>query len=284
MCKSDRVPLCIQYYSCLTTPVLFAASILFNGCGGGTPAPTITSVAVSCASSSVLTGQTTSCSAALTGTGSYSSTVSWAVSPASMGTVNGSGVFTPSSVGTATITATSTQDSTKSGSKDIAVGSITSITVTCSPTTILTIQTAQCAASVVGAGTYSNSVSWSATGGTITSAGVFTPSTTGTARITATSTQDSTKSGSTDVGVGTITGIAVTCSPKSILTTQTSQCTASVTGTGTYSNLVTWSATDGTITSSGLFSPSSAGTASITATSVKDPTQSGSAPKPLPLG
>jgi hypothetical protein len=54
---------------------------------------------------------------------------------------------------------------------------------------------------VSGTGSYSSAVSWSATGGTVTSAGVFTPSGTGTAAITATSTQDTTKSGSSSVVV-----------------------------------------------------------------------------------
>jgi hypothetical protein len=58
---------------------------------------------------------------------------------------------------------------------------------------------------VNGTGSYSSAVTWSATGGSITTAGLFTPSGTGTANITATSTQDSTKSGSTSVVVSVIT-------------------------------------------------------------------------------
>jgi hypothetical protein len=98
------------------------------GCGGGggnggtSPAtPTITSVTVSCSPSSIHTNQTSACTPTVNGTGSFNSSVTWSVSPTSIGTVSGSGVFTPASVGTATITATSTQDSTKSGSATVTV-------------------------------------------------------------------------------------------------------------------------------------------------------------------
>ena len=78
---------------------------------------------------------------------------------------------------------------------------ITSVSATCSPASINTAQTSTCSATVTGTGSYSSAVTWTATGGTITSAGVFTPSATGTATITATSTQDSTKSGNASVTV-----------------------------------------------------------------------------------
>lgn len=86
--------------------------------------------------------------------------------------------------------------------------------------------------------------------------------------------------GSTGTGGGstsTISSASVSCTPTSITTTQTSTCTATVSGTGSYSSGVTWTATNGTITSSGVFTPSSAGSATITATSTQDATKSGSA-------
>jgi lysophospholipase L1-like esterase len=56
------------------------------------------------------------------GTGAYASTVTWSVSLASAGTISAAGLFTAgSTVGTATITATSTQDTTKSGSEKIVI-------------------------------------------------------------------------------------------------------------------------------------------------------------------
>ena len=77
--------------------------------------------------------------------------------------------------------------------------------------------------------------------------------------------------------VSTITSVSVVCSPASILTTQTSTCTPTVSGTGTYSSSVTWSVSPssvGTVSSGGVFTPSASGTATITATSTQDTTKS----------
>ena len=150
--------------------------------------------------------------------------------------------------------------------------SITSISASCSPASITTVQTTNCSAAVTGTGSYSSTVSWSATGGTITGGGVFTPTGAGTAMITATSTQDSTKTGSTNVIVAvapTVTAITVVATPATITTDQTSTCAASVTGTGAFTTDVTWSATGGTITSNGVFTPSGGGNASCTANSTQ---------------
>lgn len=75
----------------------------------------------------------------------------------------------------------------------------------------------------------------------------------------------------------TITQVSVTASPSSIPVSQTSQCTATVTGTGDYDSAITWTATGGTITSAGVLTPSGAGNATCTANSVQDPSKSGSA-------
>lgn len=77
-------------------------------------------------------------------------------------------------------------------------------------------------------------------------------------------------------GTGTtITSVSASCAPASIQIGQTAQCTASVTGTGTYNTAVTWSASPGSINPSGLFTaPTSAGSVTITATSVEDTSKS----------
>ena len=271
----------------LSVPFLFASACGGGGSnGGGTPPsnPTITSVNVSCSPTSVQTGQTSQCTATVSGTGSYSSLVTWSSTD---GTITSAGVFSPSAVGNATITATSAEDSTKSGGATVTVtapSSITAVSVVCSPTSILTTQTSTCTPTVTGTGSFSTSVTWSVSPtsmGAVGGAGIFTPAEAGTATITATSTQDSTKSGSTTVTVtvpSTIAAVSVVCSPTSILTTQTSTCTPTVTGTGSFSTSVTWSVSPtsmGAISSSGVFTPSGAGTATITATSTQDLSKSG---------
>lgn len=122
---------------------------------------------------------------------------------------------------------------------------ITSVTVTCSPTSLAAGQSSQCTASVTGTGSYSSSVVWSASAGTINATGLF--SSTGVnlgtkVTITATSSQDISKTGTATVSLDTaVTAIAVSCTPQQVHPGDTSQCNASVSGTGNFSSAVTWS-------------------------------------------
>lgn len=266
---------------------LFFSGILWiTGCSGGSFAPTggssqsstIASVSVSCSPASISTGKTSQCSATVTGTGSYSSGVTWS---AVSGTISSSGLYTaPATAPTSgldTITAVSTQDKSKSGAGTVAVSgagsTITTVAVAAAPTAIVLGQTATCTATVSGQGSFSKAVTWTATGGTITQAGVFTPSATGTGTCKATSTQDASKSGSASISITpssapiTVTAISVAATPASISTSQTATCAATVSGTGAYSSAVTWTATGGTITGAGVFTPSGTGTATCKASS-----------------
>ena len=100
--------------------------LLIVACGSGgnngrSNSPTITSVAASCSPSTIQSGQTSQCSASVTGTGSFSSLVTWT---ASLGSISPSGLFTAPVVTSSTmvtITATSTQDSSKSGTAIVTV-------------------------------------------------------------------------------------------------------------------------------------------------------------------
>jgi len=267
--------------------LLFPGVLWIAGCSGGTFAtntnsqaqsPTITSVSVTCSPSSISAGQTSQCSATVSGTGNYSSDVTWS---AAAGAISSTGLYTapasaPSS-GTDTITATSKQDSKKSGASSLIINGsgnqVSSVAVVAAPASILIGQTSTCTATVSGKGNYSTGVTWTATGGTISQSGVFTPSGVGTGSCIATSTQAgyTNVSGSAQITVTsapfTITSITVAASPTSINTGQTSQCSATVVGTGSYSTAVTWTATGGTITSTGLFTPSGGGTATCKANS-----------------
>jgi hypothetical protein len=72
----------------------------------------------------------------------------------------------------------------------------------------------------------------------------------------------------------TITSVQVACSPTTIAVSTTSQCVATVQGTGGFSSTVTWSGAS----SSGVFTaPASAGSATVTAVSTQDPSKSGTA-------
>lgn len=269
--------------------LLFLGALGLAGCTGGsftssTQSSTITSVSVSCLPASVQPGQTSQCSVTVAGTGSYSPAVSWS---AVSGTISSTGLYTapataPAS-GSDTIKATSKQDSTKSGTASVAVATsgtqatVTSVTVVATPISISTSQTATCVATVAGTGAFSNAVTWTATGGTITSGGVFTPSGIGTGTCTAHSAQTgfTNVSGSANITVtatppaATVTGVSVVATPSSINTAQTATCVATVTGTGAYSTAVTWTATGGTITQGGVFTPTGTGTGTCIANSAQ---------------
>jgi len=86
--------------------------------------------------------------------------------------------------------------------------------------------------------------------------------------------------GGNNNGGSSITSVSVSCNPATVQSGQTSQCSASVSGTGNFSSVVTWSASAGSINSSGLFTaPATNATllVSITATSTQDSSKSGTA-------
>ncbi len=160
---------------------------------------------------------------------------------------------------------------------------ITSVAITCNPSSVPVNATSQCNAVVQGTGSFSSAVTWSASGGTINASGLLTASgTASTVTVTATSTQDTTKSGTVTVSVqatsSTITSVAAMCNPSTVAVDATSQCNAVVQGTGNFSSAVTWSASGGTINASGLLTaPAAAGSVTVTATSTQDTTKSGTA-------
>jgi len=205
--------------------------------------------------------------------------VTWSSSNPSVATVNGSGLATAASAGTATITATS---GSISGNTTLTVTSATlsSVAVTPANPSIPVGLAEQFTAS----GTYSDGtnhditaqVTWQSSSpsvATINSSGLGTPITPGTATITATS---GSISGNTTLTVtsATLSSIAVTPANPSIPVGLAKQFTAS----GTYSDgtnhditaQVTWQSSNlsvATVNGSGLATAASAGTATITATS-----------------
>ena len=118
------------------TSLACAVVATITACGGGNGAvapsvpsspqsqtASITSVSVTCTPSSVNTGGTSQCTAAVQGSGNYSAAVTWS---AASGAVSSTGTFTaPMSAGNVTVTATSAQDSAISGSSSISIGLVT---------------------------------------------------------------------------------------------------------------------------------------------------------------
>src|SRR5450755_4729269 len=141
-------------------------------CSGGSSTATITAVTVSCTPTSLQSGQTSSCTASVTGTGTFVTTVTWG---SSAGSVDVNGVFTAQAVTASTavtVNATSTQDATQTGSATLTVTPVTAISVSCSPTVIQPRQSSQCTA--LANGTSTTQVNWSSSIGTISVSGLFT--------------------------------------------------------------------------------------------------------------
>ena len=184
-------------------------AVACGGSGSSSSTSTITTVGASCNPTAITAGQTSTCTATVSGTGSYSSAVSWTAS--GFGTITpAGGVFTASSVPftqQVTITATSTQDSSKIGSTTITVaaaGTVTGVTASCTPGSIQTGQLTTCTASVQGSGNFSPNVDWSTSGGTINPiTGIFSSPGAGNFTITATSQQNSNVTGTATVTVAT---------------------------------------------------------------------------------
>ena len=192
----------------LGTLVAVCGLMLLMACGGSsTGTATITLVSASCSPNSIMSQQTSTCTATVTGTNNPSQSVTWTASGGGTITPVG-GIFTAGTVPFTThvtVTATSTQDATKTGSATIAVtaaGAVTSVTATCSPATIQTGQLTTCSATVVGTGSFSPNVTWTASSGTINPiTGVYSNTTPGTYTITGTSQQSPTQVGTFNVTV-----------------------------------------------------------------------------------
>jgi hypothetical protein len=182
------------------------------------------------------------------------------------GTITSAGMYTAGqTAGSFQVKATSTADSTKSATAAVTI-TAPPITVTVSP------QSATLAPGGTQTFTANVPVTWTATGGTITPAGVYTAGqTAGSFQVKATSTADSTKSATAAVTI-TAPPITVTVSPQSA--------TLAPGGTQTFTaNVpVTWTATGGTITSAGVYTAGpTAGSFQVKATSTVDSTKSATA-------
>ncbi|NVJ26116.1 Ig-like domain-containing protein [Myxococcus sp. AM011] len=241
----------------------------------------------------VTIGQGTSTDLTAEVSGSSITAVQWSVEGGDEnGTVSSTGRYTaPNAPGTYTVTATSVADPTKKGSASVTVEPVVvgEVTVTVSPSSGSTTWdgTVQLTAEVTG--TNNLAVQWSVEGGDangfVSSTGVYrAPKKTGTFTVTATSVADPTKKGSASITVEAVVveEVAVTVSPKTGTVEQDGSFSLSAHVTGTNNLAVQWAVAggddNGTVSSTGVYrAPRRAGTFTVTATSVADPTRSDSA-------
>ncbi len=164
----------------------------------------------------------------------------------------------------------------------ITVQRADAVAVAVAPVTAALLAGAQQQFAAAVTGTSNTAVIWSVQesgGGTVSTTGLYTaPATAGTYRVRATSIADPTKSASATVSV-TAVSVAISPASASLITGNTRQFTATVTGTS--NTAVTWAVQEsggGTVSATGLYTaPGNAGTYRVRATSVADPTKSASA-------
>jgi hypothetical protein len=248
----------------------------FGRFGNGTVTPPAVAVSIAPPSVTVQTGGTQQFTATVTG--ASNNAVTWT---ATGGTVSSTGLYTAgTTAGAFTVTATSVQDNTKSATATITVGAVQSgVSISVAPTsaTVASGTTKQFSATVTG--TSNTAVTWTATGGTVSSTGLYTAgSTAGSFIVKATSVQDTTKSATAAITIPAPQPVSVTLSPTSttLFTSGTQQFTATVTNAS--NTAVTWTATGGMVSSTGLYTAgTSPGSFAVTATSVQDTSKTASA-------
>ena len=262
-----------------------SATFHFNGGTGTFSILSGISVAVTPPAATLGVGQTAQFSATVTG--SSNQQVTWSITPAGVGSVSSSGLYTApasiASVQTITVQATTNATPTVAGAATVT---LTPVTVSMNPTSasLDAGQSVQLAATVVG--TSNQQVTWS-----LSPAGIGAVSTSGlyvapasvsaqqTVTATATSAADATKSAAAVITLYPAVTLSVTPPTASLTANQSVQLTANV--TGGFTQQVTWSlspAGTGTVSTSGLYvaptSISSQQTVTVTATSVADATKS----------
>ncbi|MBV9183183.1 MAG: hypothetical protein JO356_17915, partial [Acidobacteria bacterium] len=209
--------------------------------------------------------------------------VAWS---SSAGSISTNGMFTAPKVTSAMnvmVQATSMADASKSAATSVIVSppaTPPSVGISVSPTSIHVASGSTQQFSATVSNTSNAAVTWSASKGSVSSTGMFTAPNVASSTnviITATSAADPSKSAQASVTVDALAGVAVSITPlqASLAPGATQQFSSTVSNSS--NTTVSWSASKGTISASGLFTAPSVTTATnviVVATSVADPTRS----------
>lgn len=229
---------------------IYSAGSATVGITVSTPPPvgTITSISVKPNPATITAGSSQAFTATVSGTGGYSSGVTWSL-VSGTGNINpSSGVYTSGAAGSATVKATSTQDGTKYGMATVTVNPLVGITVNPSSVTLQTGQWQAMAAAVTG--TPNTGVNWAATGGrlsAVTGNNVvwYAPEIAGTYSVTATSQADPAKTARATLTVNAAGFMSMSPTSASLGVGQAQIFTAMVQGSA--NTAVTWTSTGGTL-------------------------------------
>ncbi len=252
---------------------------------------TVTSVTITAPSTSVQVGGTLQLSASVSPPSAPQS-VFWSSSDSSVATIDATGKVTGVKAGSVTITAKSAANINVTDSVTITVvtsggGNVTSVTINdpnpSGPDQVQVGGTINLFVTVVADPGVSKAVTWSSGDNslaTVDNNGIVTGVAAGTVTITATSAVDNSVSDSINIDViaGTVTGVTITNRPPSdtLLVGVTRDLDATVTGTGNFSQDVTWTSSSpgvATIDPSGVITGVAQGTTVVKAVAASDTNQ-----------
>ncbi len=214
----------------------------------------------------------------VTGDQNVTTMATWQTSVADKGTIGAAtGLFTPNHVGTTNITASLGGLTSSPSIVTVTAGPLATLTVAPDTANLTADQTQQF--TVTGADANGNAVptgtvTWSVQGGigTISTAGLFAATTVGNGTVTATSGAISDVSGNITITPGALATLTVSPNAPTLTADQTQQFT--VTGVDADGNAVTLGAVTwtlqgsiGTLSATGLLTPTTVGTGTVTATS-----------------
>ncbi len=254
------------------------------------PRPAVISVSIAPGTPTLVLGQSLPLTATVAVVGGASTAVTWATANASIVSVSNSGIVTGVAIGSANVTATSVADPTKAATVTVVVSppppAVVSVLVTPANPTVVVGDVLQLNANVTVVSGAPTTVTWSTSNtavATVSATGQISGVAPGAATITAISTFDTTKRGGVSLTVNprpAVLSVTIPGAPTALIVGTTAQLTASVAVVGGAATAVTWSSSASniaTVSASGLVSAVAVGNATITATSVADPTKQGSA-------
>ena len=217
--------------------------------------------------------------------------VTWSSSDPTVAAVSEAGVVTAAKVGTATITVVSADDNTKQATCVVTVVNtvvaVESVTLDKATLSVKVSETAPLAATVAPADATNKEVTWTSSDpavATVSSAGVVSGIKAGTATVTVASVADPTKKATCAVTVTAtpapvpvpVSGVALNKTALVIEVADTELLVATVSPSNATNKAVLWTTSNSnvaTVSDAGLVTAIVSGTATITATSVADPTK-----------
>lgn len=249
-----------------------------------TVVPRVQSVSVSPATVSVSPGASATLSAVVAADPGAVTAVIWRSSNGAVANVSSNGVVTGIANGSATITALSVVDTTKRGTASVDVVNGVVVQVSPSSATLRVNEQQMLTATVQAEVGQSTAVMWRSSNPSVASVsggGVVSGVAVGTAVITAVSAQDTTRRASANITVEPrVLSVNINPASATLSTGGTQQFSATVVGDPGASTAVTWRSSQpaiASVSSNGLVTAMSAGSATIIAVSVGDTTRQATA-------